>query len=91
MVTINDLIEKLQKNMYRDVVKLLVTKMADDIEASRKEMQTVKSQFDALSGLRTQEHLDLYVKVFTLNERSQLQAQLLEFIKVELEARIEQE
>ncbi len=91
MLNVNDLIEKLQKNMYRDVVKLLVTKMADDIEASRAEMQMVKSQFDALSSLQTQEHLDLYVKVFTLNERSQLQAQLLEFIKLELEARIEQE
>lgn len=91
MLSVNDLIEKLQKNMYRDVVKLLVIKMADDIEASRKEMQMVKSQFDALGDLRTQAGLDLFVKVFTLNERSQLKAQLLEFIKDELQARIEQE
>lgn len=87
MLNVNDLMEKLQKNIFRDVMTLLVTKMADDIEASRSEMEVVKVQFDALGDLRTQAGLDLFVKAFTLNERSQLQAQLLEFIKAELEAR----
>lgn len=90
MLNVNEMIEKLQKNIYRDLVVLLVNTMADDIEASRKEMQVVKTQFDALESIRTQDDFNLYVKMFTLNERSQLQAQLIEFIKNELEARTEQ-
>lgn len=91
MLNVNEMLEKLQKNIYRDTVINLVNRMSQDIQDSQAEMQIVKAQWDILSDVRTMDDLHLFVKMSTLNERSQLQAELLAFIKDELEQHIEQE